>query len=204
MSFGKLKTRLKALINRKDLTDELAGDFITQAIADLERDLRIGAMETVLEQTAWDGVKNALILPGTFLETINLFTDTHELVQVDLAEWLAMDDQGGDPTHYVPIAGRYLLRPTPAVGSKVYLHCYVQAQPLAVDEDENVWTRSGFNACLYTAAALAGDFYQMEDEYASRFSTKAQAYVEAIAGQDLNEKWSGRLSIPAPQDIGDY
>src|SRR4051794_19307804 len=124
MSFGSLKTRLRALINRKDVTDEIAGSFVTEAIADLERVLRIGPMETLLTQSGWDGVKNAVLIPPGFLEAINLFTDAGELTQVDLATFLATQDNGGPPSIFVKVADRWLMKPTPSVGSHVFLHYY--------------------------------------------------------------------------------
>lgn len=206
MSFGRLKTRLRALINRKDFTDQLAGDFILDAISDMERDLRIGPMERIFEQSlTWDGVKNALAIPAAYIELINLFTDKGELEQRDLNAWQGLQDVGGVPTHFVKIADRFLLKPTPAPGTKVYLHYYGETPRPQNDDDEVVWTKSGFLATLYTAAALAADFYQMEgDQHADRYRAVAQTYVEKIAGQDLSEKWAGRLSIPAPQNAGEY
>jgi hypothetical protein len=206
VSFGRLKTRVRALINRKDFTDQLAGEFILDAISDLERDLRIGPMERIFEQSAtWDGVKNALAIPAKYLELINLFTDSGELEQVDLDKWMSIKDVGGVPTHFVKIADRFLLRPTPAVGTKVYLHYYGETVRPQDDADEVIWTQSAFLAALYTTAALAADFYQMEgDQHADRYRALAQGYVEKIAGQDLNEKWAGRLSIPAPLHVGEY
>ncbi|MBB3692999.1 hypothetical protein [Sphingomonas sp. BK580] len=204
MSFGKCKRRLQSIINRRDLTDALAGDFITDAIADMERKLRIGCMETMLTQGEWDGERNAIIVPTGFLEGINLFTDTTELVQVDIAQFLAMRETAGVPTHFVKIGDRWLLKPTPAPNTNVYFHYYTQSPPLAADDDENVWTRSALNAVVYTAAVLAADHFQMEDEYARRFQARADGYVADISGQDLDEKWSGRINIPLPTDRGDY
>lgn len=204
MSLGKLKRRLRALINRKDFTDELAGDFIQDAIADMERVLRIGSMESVLMQDTWNGVSNAIIIPPDFLEMCNLFTDEQELTQMDLAKFIAVNTKGTLPTHFVKVADRWLVKPTPAPGSKVYLHYYKQSKPLEVETDENVWSQSAFNAVLYNAAALAADFYQMENEYAERFLAKANSYVEALVAQDLDEKWAGRIQIPLPQDVGEY
>lgn len=204
MSLGKLKRRLQSLINRKDVTDTLAEDFITEAIADLERVLRISPMERILTQSVWDGSVNALIIPGTFLESIDLFTDSNELTQVDMAQFLKLDNTGGSPRYFVKIADRFLLRPTPAPDTKVYLHCYVQSDPLAFDTDRNVWTEACFNAVLYTAAAAASDFFQMEDEHVRRYMNKAEMYVSAINDQSLDEKWAGRLSIPLPQDRGSF
>lgn len=204
MSFGQCKARLRAIINRRDLTDTLAGAFITDAIADLERNLRIACMETMLTQGDWDGERNALIVPTGFLEGINLFTDTTELVQVDIAQWLAAKEPAGVPTTFVKIGDRWLLKPTPAPGTNVYFHYYTQSPALTADDDENVWTRSALNAVVYTAAVLAADHFQMEDEYASRFQARADRYIAALAEQDLSEKWSGRINIPLPTDRGAY
>jgi hypothetical protein len=204
MSFGKLKTRLRALINRKDFSDELAGGFIQDAITDMERVLRLSVMENVLTQEDWDGTRNALITPDGFLEVINIFHDNGELEQVDLSTFLATRDQGGVPTVFVRMAGRWLLRPTPAPGTKIYFHHYRQSPTLLTDTDTNVWTRAAPNAVVYQSATLAADFYQMEDEYAQRFQTRADNYVQAIITQDDNEKWAGRLAVPLPSDIGDY
>jgi hypothetical protein len=200
MSFGNLKTRLRALINRKDFTDEIAGSFVTEAIADLERVLRIGPMEALLTQSDWDGVKNAVLIPAGFLEAINLFTDDGELTQVDLANFLK---DGGTDT-FVKVADRWLMKPTPAIGSHVFLHYYAASLPLVADADTNFWATTGFNAIVYQAATLAADFYQMEDAYAQRFQARADRYVAAIGEQDLDEKWSGRLAIPLPSDLGDF
>lgn len=206
MSFGRIKTRLRALINRKDLTDQLAGDFVLDAISDLERNLRIGAMERIFEQVnSWDGTKNALAIPQAYIELANLFTDRGELDQVDLDGWLRIPDVGGVPSHFVKVADRFLLRPTPAPGTKVYLHYYGETERPVDDADEVVWTRSCFLATLYTSAALAADFFQMEgDQHADRYRAVAQGYVEKIIEQDLNEKWSGRLTVPLPSTHSEY
>jgi hypothetical protein len=204
MNFGQLKRRLQSLINRKDLSDALAGDFITDAVSDMERVLRVGCMEVVLIQKDWDGLKNAVVIPPNFLEGINLFTDTTELTQCDLSTFLGMKDQGGIPTHYVKVADRWLLKPTPRANLDVYLHFYAQSQPLATDTDESVWTQSALNAVVYQAATLAADHFQMEDVYARRFKDRASDYVQAIQEQDLDEKWSGRIAVPPPADVGEY
>lgn len=207
MSFGRLKTRLRALINRKDLTDALAGDFIYDAIASLERTVRIGPMETIFTQNAiWDGVKNALAIPGDYIELINLFTDSGEMTQIDLGAFLKMQDDGtGIPTHFVKVADRFLLKPTPAPDTNIYLHYYGETVRPVNDTDECVWTLSAFLATLYGAAALAADFYQMEgDQHADRYRAVAAGYMEALIAQDLDEKWAGPMSVPPPQNIGDY
>ena len=204
LTYGDVKARLKALINRKDLTDQLAGSFVTDAVADLEREVRVGPMEMILTQSEWDGAKNVILVPGNFLETINIFTDERELDQADISNFLQVPDDGGVPTHFVKIANRWLLRPTPAPGTRVYLHFYAQSAPLLDDKDESLWTKSAANALVYTAAGLAADFFQMENEYTSRFLSRARGYIDALAEQDRNEKWGGRITIPSPSGLGDF
>lgn len=204
MNFGDLKTRLKALINRRDLTDQLAGTFVTDAISDLEREVRIGPMELLVTATEWDGVRNAIEVPGNYLESINLFTPTCELDQADLSTFLRIADRGGLPSHFVRMADQWLFRPTPAPGTSIHVHFYAQSERLTNDLDSNVWTRAAPNAVVYTAAALAADFFQMEDPHAQRYLARAGQYVASLQEQDNAEKWGGRITIPRPSGVGDY
>jgi hypothetical protein len=204
MNFGDQKARLRALINRKDLTDQLAGTFITDALTDIERELRVGPMEQLITVADWDGSVNAIPVPGNYLETINIFTDDCELDQADISSFLKLRASGKGPTHFVRVADRWLLKPAPPEGTQVHLHYYAQSERLANDQDSNLWTRAAPNAVIYTAATLAADFFQMEDQHAQRYQARAAQYVSALQDQDFNEKWGGRVTIPAPTGLGDY
>lgn len=204
MSFGALRRRLKALINRKDFSDDLAGDFVRSAITDLERDLRIPAMEKLADNDTWDGTKNFWMVPGDMIEPIAMFTDTAQLRKCSLEQFIAAADQTGSPSMFVRVGRRYLLRPTPQKGAVVYFNYFGASTPLQASQDYNVWTKAGFNAVLYTAAALAADFYQMEDEYAARFTSKAQAYSAAIVEQTIAERWADPMAVAPPSDLGTY
>jgi hypothetical protein len=204
MSFGRIKTRLRALINRKDFTDTLAGDFVLDAISALERDLRIGAMETLVEVNTWDGTGNALTIPANFIEAISLFTDEGTLTYVDLDTFLASTGNGTVPRVYTRVADRWLLKPTPQPDQYVYAHFYAETPRPIADEDAVLWTTAGFLATLYKAAELAADFFQMEPDVVAGYSQKAQTNAESLAGQALSEAWSGHMAIAAPKNTGDY
>lgn len=203
MSFGKLKRALKGIINRRDLTDELAGDFINRAIDETERVCRLGAMEKLLEATSWDGTRNTIAIPSGFLQIIDLFTDEGTLSQVSKDQFFDHPNTGA-PAVYIKAGASFLVKPYPQPGAVVRLHYYGETIPLISDDEENVWTRSGFNAVLYGAAALAADFFQMEDVYVQRFQGKADGAIEAITAQDLAEKWSGQMSVGLVRDAGQY
>jgi hypothetical protein len=204
MSFGSVKTRLRALINRRDFTDELAGDFILDAIAGLERDLRIGPMEFLLQKHDWDGTGKALGVPANYMETMSLFTDEGTLTLVDMDAFLADTTTGPTPKIYTRVADRWLLKPAPAPGTYVYLHFYGETPRPTTDADKSVWTEAGKLATLYRAAELAADFYQMEPDHIALYARKAQTAAESLAGQALSEAWSGRITIGAPKGVGDY
>ena len=203
MTFGKLKTALRVLINRKDFTDELAGEVITRGISDIERELRIGPMERVLETLPYDGTSNSLMVPAGYLELIDIFIDGRQLVQKDKAGLFAETSTEG-PVVFAKVADRWLLAPYPEENQVVFLHYYAESPELTTDTDFNVWTNAGFNAALYTAAALAADIYQMEDDVAARFSMKAEGYLQRLQDQDNREVWSGPMNIELPAGAGKY
>ena len=203
MNFGKLKTALRGLINRTDLSDQLAGDFVVRAISDLERGLRLGPMERVLETLPFNGTTNFISIPSDYLETIDVFTDEGELVQVDKSQFLR-EPTTGAPRVFSKLADRWVIRPTPASGQVLYVHHYAQSTAFAVDTDANVWATACFNATLYTAADLAADYFQLEDAVVSRFRAKASDYVEAIRAQALDEAMSGPITMSRPYGRGEY
>lgn len=205
MSFGRIKTRLKALINRKDFTDELAGDFILDAISQHERTLRIGPMETVFEKSDWDGIKNVLPIPTNYLQTIRIFDDAGAYDEVDFDTFLqARSDFYGSRGVYTKVADRWLLKPTPAPGQTIYLHFYAETIRPSLDSDTTIWTEAGFLATLYKAAELAADFYQMEPDVVGGYRSRAEENVALIEQQAFDEAWSGRISIPPPSGLGAY
>ena len=193
VTLGGIRSRLQSLINRKDLTAPLADQFINQAQSNLERVLRIGSMERVL-QASMDGKSNSLPIPSTYLELINMFTDKGEMIQVDMGEWLTMDDTPGWPRAFVKVADRWMFRPTPTEGVTVYVHHYSQSLPLQVATDRNTWTQAATSCLLYTAAELAADHFQ-DDNRAARFQAKASQYRDELTSQDLDEKFAGPLRV---------
>lgn len=203
MSFGKIKTALRGIINRKDLTDELAGDFITRAVREVERVVRIGPMEQLLEASGFDGERHTVPIPSNYLELIDMFTQDGTLRQVTKDQLFAHRNEGR-PAVFCKIGASWVVKPYPVAGETVFVQFYGETLPLQTDTDENVWTRAGFNAVLYQAAALAADYFQMEDVYVQRFQGKATSLVDAILSQDLSEKWAGPLEIGDPINRGKF
>lgn len=204
MTYGKLKAAVRGIINRRDFTDQLAGDFINRAITELERVLRVGSMEQMFSSSAWDGTTRSLAIPSSFLEVIDLFTEEGgTLLQVSKDAYFAQRDTG-HPAVFMRVGRSWLIKPAPAVGQTVFVHFYGETSPLVDDAEENLWTRTAFNAVLYGACSLAADYFQMEDQYVQRFQGKHDSLVEGLLTQDLSEKWAGPIAIGRPSGQGNY
>jgi hypothetical protein len=201
MNYGELKTYVRSLINRTDLTDALAIQFIQQAQDRLERLARPSFLQRFVSFTL-DGSGGDFRVPADYLELIDLYSDCGKLNRVDVAQWLKVPTQLGNPTVFIQTAHDIRMRPIPDATTTIYLNYYGVEPELVVDADDNYWTRAAVDAFAYGATALAADFF--EDERLTGFEAKFQSALQEIQDQQLTEDFSGSLSIaPAycyPQD----
>lgn len=202
MSFGKLKRGLKGLINRKDLTDELAGDFINRAVEAIERVARVEAMKVLLS-AEFDGTGNTILIPAGYLSLVDIFTDEGVLDRKEKTQFFAVCPTGS-PSAFIRAGQTWMIRPTPPAGSKVYVEYFAETSQLNNDGDTNLWTSAAFDAILYNAASLAADYFQLEDPYVQRFQGRADALVQAIVEQNYDDVWSGSQQVSAPEGAGIY
>lgn len=203
MNYGELKTYLRSLINRTDITDALAGQFIKQAIDRIQRVCRPPFMERIQSYTA-DGT-DTLVLPSDFIELANLYTSNGELEQIDMREFVGSSTWVGEPSQFVRVGANLRLKPTPEAGSGITLHYYGAEPELVNSTDENGWSTSAVDAIVYAAAELAGDFY--EDDRTQRFAQKYATALAELQEQIMTDALSGPLTIrPAYsfQDDWDY
>lgn len=192
MNYGELKTYVRSLINRTDLTEDLAVQFIQQAQDRLERLARPAFLQKFVEFTL-DGTGGDFRVPEDMLELIDIYTDNGELERVDVSKWLTVDSGVGTPTVFVQTGHAIRMRPVPDADTTIYLLYYGVEPELVVDADENYWTRATVDALAYASAALAADYY--EDERLQGFEAKFQASLSEIKDQQLAEDFSGRMSI---------
>lgn len=192
MNYGEVKTYVRSLINRTDLTDALAVQFIQQSQDRLERLARPSFLQRFVEFTL-DGTGGDFRVPSDFLELIDLYTDDGELNRVDVPRWLKVCNNLGCPQVFIQTGHDIRMRPYPPADKTIYLHYYGVEPELVVDADENYWSRAALDALVYGAVALAADFY--EDERLQGFEAKFQSSLQELEDQQLTEDFSGRLSI---------
>lgn len=192
MNYGEVKTYLRTLINRTDVTDALAVQFIQQAQDRLERLLRTSFLQKLSSFTL-DGTGGDFRVPTDYLEHIALYTDNGQVRRVPISEWLRNDDAQGTPCVFVQTGHIIRMRPWPDADTTVYLHYYGTEPELTTDVDENYWTLAAVDALCYAAAALAGDYY--EDERLGRFEERFQTALAELKDQQLGEDFSGPMSV---------
>jgi hypothetical protein len=192
MNYGELKTYVRSLINRTDLTDALAVQFIQQSQDRLERKLRPSFLQRYVSFTL-DGTGGDFQVPSDYLELSDLYTDHGKLSRVDVTRWLQHPNEVGVPKVFQQTGHVIRMRPFPDAATTVYLNYYGVEPELVVDADENYWSRSTVDAFAYGAVALAADYF--EDERLAEFENKFQVSIAEIEDQQLSEDFSGGMSI---------
>ncbi|MGE8142278.1 phage adaptor protein [Novosphingobium sp. NPDC080210] len=192
MTYAEIKAQLRGLINRSDMTDELAASFIKMAQMRLERVLRLSFMQKFVSfSTAQaDGVFR---VPVDYLELIDIFTDNGELERVDMGLYLKTPASGGIPRVFVQTGHDFRMRPAPATTDTVYLRYYAAEPALVTDSDTNHWTVSTPDALLYAAAEYAADHF--EDERLPRFAERYGICAQELQEQQQQEDFSGPMRI---------
>jgi hypothetical protein len=202
MNFGAIRSAFRALINRKDITDQLAAQFINQTQDRLERwpqanplkhAPRPGFLEKTVRFNIADDDDGAFTVPTDFLAAKDMWTDYGVIEEVARGAFVATSAGAGCPSVYVKTGRRVEVRPVPAADQDLYLS-YFAAQPiLALDGDENAWSHSAPEALIYGAAELAADFY--EDERLDRFAAKFLGALSDLQDQTLAEAFAGPMRV---------
>jgi hypothetical protein len=190
MNYGETKAYLTQLINRKDVSDALASQFLEQSQTRIERRIRCTGMEQFVEFTL---DTDRFIVPTDLLETIDLYSGSKELQRVDMAQYLKVMEGIGEPSVFLQTGHSILLRPQPGSGVPMFLRYYSAMPKLQVNSDDNLWSITAVDALVYGAASLAGDFY--EDERLQRFEQKFETAISELQDQALREDFAGPMQI---------
>lgn len=159
-----IRDQVIALLNRNDITNAIADTFIDQAVARIQRTLRIPPMEKSLVYTTTAENPGTLILPNDYLELKYLYVDTpvakYVLQYKDLDGFLRYPEiTGGLPQYYTRIQGGLKIKPTPPAGSVIYMVYYGEAADLIEDTDTSVFSEIVPDLLVYGALTYAADFY---------------------------------------------
>lgn len=184
-----IRNQIKGLLNRNDLTDAQADIFIDQAIARIQRTLRVPSMEKTVVYTTGTTSKDLLTLPTDFLQLKHLYTSTGTIKYVDLSEYLqTQDSPGNPPSIYTRIQGGLQIKSSPPVGYKIYMVYYGEIPDLVSDTSTNFVTEIAPDLLVYGALTFAADFFL--DERKDAFEASAVRIYDEITTQAIEMEFA--------------
>lgn len=164
MNKAGIRTQLLGLLNRNDCTNAQADIFIEQALARIQRTLRVPAMEAQEVITTNDTNGDTIVLPADYLNMKYIYTPKEDgtslmLEYKDVATFLAIPSSVGVPAYYTRIRGELKMKPYPQVGSTINMIYYNEIPDLVNDTDENFLTIIAPDLLVYGALTFAADYF---------------------------------------------
>lgn len=190
-----IRDQVILLLNRNDITNAIADTFIDQAVARIQRTLRIPPMEKSLVYTTTAENPGTLILPNDYLELKYLYVDTpaskYVLQYKDLDGFLRYPEiTGGLPQYYTRIQGGLKIKPTPPAGSVIYMVYYGEIPDLVSDTDTSFLSEIAPDLLVYGALTYAADFYvdERKDAFENVFGRIYSEIMEQNAQMELSQQ----------------
>jgi len=201
MNKAGIRSQVSALLNRNDVTDALLDTFIEQAVARIQRTLRIPSMEKLQTYTITDVTPETLTLPQDFMSLKYLYVNDQVLEYVDLGKFLAtLDAPGSIPRMYTRLQGALKVKPTPSPGTVLNMLYYGEIPDLVENTDENFLTIIAPDLLVYGALTFAADYF-VDDRKATFEERFATIYTEIEAQAILSEMDQSALRVqPAYSD----
>lgn len=205
MNKGELRTHIKDVLNRSDLSDALTDTFIEHTLTRIQRLLRIPSMERTATQTVAGGY-DGFVVPNNFLEIISIRSQGNQAcTRMEYSDFVALSNVEGTPTKFSrePATNRFLLHPIPSSGTVLELKYYAEFTALTTDTSTNEISNIGEDLVTYGALSYAADYFI--DERKQLFEGSFQNYLTEIKTQSIDEAFAGgNLSISGAYQYTDY
>lgn len=163
MNKAGIRTQLLGLLNRNDCTNAQADIFIEQALARIQRTLRVPAMEAQQSITTNSTNGDTIVLPNDFLNIKYLYSTTTEGTRMmeyrDVATFMNIPSSTGQPRWYTRIRGELKMKPYPQTGTAVDMIYYNEIPDLVNDTDTNFLTIIAPDLLVYGGLTFAADFF---------------------------------------------
>lgn len=204
MRKSELMSHYREILNRDDLTDELAELFMSQGLSRIGRTLRIPSMERVayLEvQTDEEIGENFVWIPRDYLALKNLYlAGGDNLKRKEWGQFLRYPKTGHAPAVYARHLRRWYLRPTPGEGTKVVVHYYGELLPLLELNDSDPLLQTANDLVVYSALGYAATFFL--DERKPLFEEEYnRIHAELMAQAEDQEFAEGSISVAGDTDL---
>lgn len=192
-----IRNQIKELLNRNDVTDAQLNVFIDQAVARIQRQLRVPAMEKAEIYTTNALGGNLLVLPNDFLQLKHLYTNRGVISYADLATFIRTQDAPGNvPTIYTRLQGVLQVKPTPPEDFQITMVYYAEIPDLVNDTDISWLTELAPDLLVYGALTFAADFFV--DDRKAAFEETATRIFNELNQQAIDMEFSQEGMAVAP------
>jgi hypothetical protein len=195
-TYSELQTAIGKWLVRKDLAAPIP-DFITFGEAKLNRELRVGDMETLAEALTVSGQID-LGLPSDFLEMKSLYLLTgsggrrklNPFRTDDETDWPTLETTTGEPSRYSVVGSVLRFDPVPDAAYSLRLNYYAKIPALSTGSPTNWLLTKAPDLYLY-ACLIAGQVFTGADQRASTWADLYRDARDALEQADAD-------STPAP------
>ncbi len=203
MNLGQVRARFMALLNRDDLEDAQADEFLSLALGRIQRELRAPMQERVHYVDVEGQYLETLQLPVDYLEGIEVLVNGTPLRRESLRGLMQRATAlGSTPCLYARYRNSLYFRGAVPPGMRVEVLYYGEFTPLADDEADNELTLSAPELLIYAALSYAGDHFQhdLRAEWEGRYVSLLQALQEQVRADEFA---GGSMAVnPAYADPG--
>lgn len=178
-----IRTQLLGLLNRNDCPNETADIFIEQALARIQRTLRVPSMERGNLITVNEENPDIIVIPEDFLNIKYLYTGSTLLEYVDIQRFLQYPTSVDTPRIYTRIQGEFKIKPSPPAGTEITMIYYGEVPDLTSDTSENFLTVVAADLLVYGALSYAADYFV--DERKPAFEQEYNRIYQELVEQAL-------------------
>lgn len=216
-TYGDIRTKFIARMNRRDMDTTSADGFLQDAITRTQRILRVPAMEKsfVINVDSSYASNGGIIIPSDYLQMRQMtFNGQYELVKTDVSKILPMIAFGNtaDPVYYTRRGGLWVLGPIPSgpvtdpvtgitTYSTVQIDYYSEFPSMALTTDETWLTDIASDLMVYGGLSYACDHYM--DKRGDKFEARYLQIVSDIEAMGDEDELTGSASVTPAYQLDD-
>lgn len=194
-----IRDQFKKTLGRNDITDDLANTFIDQAVARIQRTLRVPAMEKIADYEV-NADQPSVFLPNDFLSMKLFYSGERNLDFLPLSSFLTKPKTFGSPVYYTRVGAELRLWPQPVDGTELSLVYFGEIPDLVNDQDTNFLCVIAPDLLVYGALTFAADYY-VDDRKPAFEDAFARIYAEVEEQARLVEMEQSGMAISMPTDL---
>ena len=196
-TLGSLKTMVKTILDRQDLTSDLLNFGIYTAFQRIQRVARLPSMEVSTTITQPAG-RDWIPVFDNMLEVKHMQIQTGMLERKSLDYIAGLPAEEGTPKYFARSDEIWQLHPVPASEMEITVIYYAEFNQLLTDSQTNNTIIVAFDVLLYGALSVLGELYV--DERVPKWEQRFQQETAELINQASEMEMAGsEIAVMAPE-----